>query len=36
MIPSNIKIHKEQLNLLAYADDIVLHIKNETEIRQFL
>jgi hypothetical protein len=34
MVPSGIKIGKEHLNLLAYADDIVLIGKNETEIRQ--
>jgi len=36
MVPSGIKIGKEQLNVLAYADDIVLIGKNETEIRQLL
>jgi hypothetical protein len=34
MFPSGIKIGKQQLNVLAYADDIVLAGKNETEIRQ--
>jgi hypothetical protein len=34
MIPSGIRICKEQLNLLEYADDIVLIGKNEIEIRQ--
>ena len=34
MFPSGIKIGKEQLNVLAYADDIVLIGKNEIEIRQ--
>ena len=34
MVPSGIKIGKEQLNVLAYTDDIVLIGKNETEIRQ--
>jgi len=34
MVPSGIKIGKEQLNVLAYADDIVLIGKNEAEIRQ--
>jgi len=34
MAPSGIKIGKEQLNVLAYADGIVLIGKNETEIRQ--
>jgi len=36
MVPSSIKIGKEQLNVLAYADDIVLIGKNEIEIREFL
>jgi len=36
MVPSGIKIGKEQLNVLSYADDIVLIGKNETEIRQLL
>jgi hypothetical protein len=34
MVPSGIKIGKEQLNILAYADDIVLIGKNEIEIRK--
>jgi len=34
MVPSGIKICKEQLNVLAYADDIVLIGRNEIEIRQ--
>jgi len=34
MVPGGIKIGKEQLNVLAYADDIVLIGKNEVEIRQ--
>jgi len=34
MVPGGIKIGKEQLNVLAYADDIVLLGKNEIEIRQ--
>jgi hypothetical protein len=34
MFPSGIKIGKEQLNILAYADDIVLIGKNEIETRQ--
>jgi len=34
MIPSGIKIGKEQVNVLAYAEDIVLTGKNETEVRQ--
>ena len=33
MVPSGININKEQLNVLAYADDIVLIGKNEIEIR---
>jgi len=33
MVPSSIKIDKEQLNILAYADVIALVGKNETEIR---
>ena len=34
MIPSGIKIGREQLNVLAYAGDIVLIGKNEIKIRQ--
>ena len=34
MVPNGIKIGKEQLNVLAYADAIVLIGKNEIEIRQ--
>jgi len=34
MVPSSIKISKEQLNVLTYADDIVLFGKNEIETRQ--
>ena len=34
MVPSGIKIGKEQLNILAYADDIALIGKNELEIRK--
>ena len=34
MAPSGIKIGKEQLKVLAYADDIVLIGKNEIEIGQ--
>ena len=34
MVPSGIKIGKEQMNILAYADDIVLIVKNEIEIRK--
>jgi adenylate cyclase class IV len=36
MVPSGIKIGDEQLNILAYADDIELIGKNETEIRKLL
>jgi hypothetical protein len=36
MIPSGIKIGKEQLNILAYADDIALIGKNEIEIKKIL
>ena len=32
MVSIGIKIGKEQLNILAYADDIVLTGKNEIEI----
>ena len=34
MVPGGIKIGKEQLNVLAYTDDIVLLGKNKIEIRQ--
>jgi len=34
MVPSGIKIGKQQLNVLACADDIVLIGKNKIEIRQ--
>ena len=34
MVPSFIKIGEEQLNILAYADDIALIGKNEIEIRK--
>ena len=34
IVPSGIKIGKEQLNILAYADDIALIGKNEIEIRK--
>ena len=34
MVPSGIKIGKEQLDILAYANDIVLLGKNEIEIGQ--
>ena len=33
-VPGGIKFGKQQLNVLAYADDNVLTGKNETEIRQ--
>jgi len=36
MVPSSIKIGKEQLNVLAYADDIALVGKNEIEIKLFV
>jgi hypothetical protein len=36
MVPSGIKIGREQLNILAYADDIALIRKNEIEIKNFL
>jgi hypothetical protein len=36
MVPSGIKIGKEQLSILPYADDIVLIGKNEIDIRQLL
>jgi hypothetical protein len=36
MIPSGIKIGKEQLNVLAYADDIVLIGKNEIAIGPYI
>jgi hypothetical protein len=35
MVPSGLKIGKEQLKVLAYADDIALIGKNEIEIRKF-
>ena len=34
MVPSGIKIGKEQLNILAYADDFVFIGKNEIEIKK--
>ena len=34
MVPSGIKIGKEQLNVLAYTDDIALIVKNEIEVRK--
>jgi len=34
MVPSVTKIGKEQLNILAYTDDIALIGKNEIEIRK--
>jgi hypothetical protein len=36
MLPSGLKIGDEQLNILAYADDIALIGKNEIEIRKHL
>ena len=36
MVPSGIKIGKEQLKVLAYADDIAFIGKNEIEIRKLL
>ena len=36
MVPSGIKIGKEQLNIVASADDIALIGRNEIEIRKFL
>ena len=36
IVPSGIRIGKEKLNILAYADDIALIGKNKTEIRKFL
>jgi len=35
MVPGGIKIGKEQLNVLAYADDIASIGKNKVEIRKF-
>ena len=34
MVPNDIKIGQQQLNVLAYADDIVLVAKNEIQIWQ--
>jgi len=34
MVPSGVKISKEQFSVLAYADDIVLIGENGVEIRQ--
>jgi hypothetical protein len=34
MVPSGVRIGKEELNILAYSDDIVLIEKNETELQQ--
>jgi hypothetical protein len=34
MVPSCIKIGKEQLNILEYADDIALTGKNEIDVRK--
>ena len=36
MVPGGIKIGKEQLNILTYADDIALIGKNEIEIKVFV
>ena len=36
IVPSGIKIGREQLNVLAYADDIALIGKSETQMRIFL
>jgi hypothetical protein len=36
MVPSGIKIGKEQLNILAYADGIALIGKNEIEVKLFV
>jgi len=36
MVPSDIRIGKEQLNILAYTEDIALIGKNEIEIRKLL
>jgi len=36
IVPSCIKIGKEQLNVLEFADDIVLTWKNGVELRQCL
>jgi len=36
MVPGGIEIGKEQLNVLAYADDIALIGKNEIQIRTIL
>jgi hypothetical protein len=36
MVPSGIKIGKEQLNVLAYADVIVKKKKNEIGIRPYI
>jgi hypothetical protein len=36
IVPSGIKIGKEQLNVLAYADVIVLIGKNEIGIRPYI
>jgi hypothetical protein len=36
MVPRGIKIGEEQLNKLAYADDIALIAENEIERRKFL
>jgi hypothetical protein len=36
MVPSGMKIGKEQLNVLAYADEIVISERNGIEIRELL
>ena len=36
MVPSGIKIGKEKLNVLAYANDIALFGKNEIQIRKLV
>jgi hypothetical protein len=36
MVPSDTEIGKEQVNVLAYADDIALIGKNEIEIGKIL
>jgi hypothetical protein len=36
MVPSSIKIVREQLNVLTYEDDIAFIKKNEIEIRKLL
>jgi hypothetical protein len=36
VVPCGIRISKEQLNILAYADDIALSGKNEIKIKLFV